>query len=130
MSAVLLPGTSYFLGKSDYAPARRLIDAGAVIALGTDLNPGSSYSESLLAVIQLACFLLRLTVDEALVAATSNAAHCLGLADDRGSVEVGKRADLLVHRVPSVPHLVYHYGINHVGDVIKNGQVVSSNATG
>jgi imidazolonepropionase len=122
--AVLLPGTLYFLGQRSYAPARRLIDAGAIVALGTDLNPGTSYTESMPAILQLACLMMRMTVDEALVAATVNAACSLGLGDEVGSLTPGKRADLVLHDVPNRFHLVYHYGINHVHTVIRQGKVV------
>jgi len=124
VAAVLLPGTMYFLGEGKYAPARRLIQAGAIVALGTDCNPGSSNTESLTTVIQLACFAMRMTVEEAVQAATINSAYALDLAHDRGSVEEGKLADLVVHAVPTVADLVYHYGVNHVSTVVKRGRVV------
>ncbi len=122
--AVLLPGTSFFLMKSQYAPARRLIEAGVPVALGTDCNPGSSHTESMPMIVLLAVLQLRLTVGEALTAATLNAACTLGLGEEIGSVEVGKRADLVLLDAPNVLHLVYHYGINPVAAVVKNGRVV------
>jgi imidazolonepropionase len=124
VTAVLLPGTSFFLMKHTYAPARRLIDAGVAVALATDCNPGSSHTESMPMVLVLAVFELGLSVEEALTAATLNAACSLNLGDEIGSVEPGKRADLLLLDAPNAFHLAYHYGINPVATVIKNGRVV------
>lgn len=124
VTAVLLPGTSFFLMKHNYAPARRLIEAGVPIALATDCNPGSSHTESMPMVLVLAVFELGLSVEEALTAATLNAACCLGLGDDLGSIEVGKRADLVLLDAPNALHLAYHYGINPVAAVVKAGRVV------
>jgi imidazolonepropionase len=121
VTAVLLPGTSFFLMKHKYAPARRLIEAGVPVALATDCNPGSSHTESMPMIFVLAVFELGLTIEEALTAATLNAACCLGLGDSHGSVEVGKQADLLVLDAPNLLHLAYHYGVNPVRDVIKRG---------
>ncbi len=121
--AVLLPGTSFFL-RSAYAPARRMIDAGCAVALATDLNPGSSPTESVPTILALATLAMGMTVEEALTAATLNAAAALGRAGDRGSIEVGKRADLVVLREPTHFHVVYHYGVNPVRHVISAGRVV------
>ncbi len=96
VTAVLLPGTSFFLMKTNYAPARRLIEAGVPVALGTDCNPGSSHTESMPMVMVLAVLQLGLTIEEALTAATLNAACSLGLGEEIGSIEVGKRADLVL----------------------------------
>lgn len=124
VTAVLLPGTSFFLMGHNYAPARRLIEAGVPVALATDCNPGSSNTESIPGVITLAVLELGLTTEEALTAATLNAACTLGLGEEIGSIEVGKRADLLVLEAPNLFHLAYHFGINPVGTVIKAGRVV------
>jgi imidazolonepropionase len=126
VTAVLLPGTSFFLMKHTYAPARGLIGAGVPVALASDCNPGSSYTESLPMVIVLAVFELRLSIEEALTAATLNAACCLGLGAEIGSIEEGKRADLLVLDAPNLLHLAYHYGVNPVATVVKAGRVVFS----
>lgn len=123
VTAVLLPGTSFFLMKRHYAPARRLIDAGVPVALATDCNPGSSYTESMPMVVTLAVFQLGLSIEESLVAATINAACCLGLGDRIGSIEPGKRADLVLLDAPNLLHLGYHYGVNPVRAVIKDGAV-------
>jgi imidazolonepropionase len=124
VTAVLLPGTSFFLMKHVWAPARRLVEAGVPVALATDCNPGSSFTESMPMVLVLAVFELRLSIEEALTAATLNAACCLGLGGEIGSVEEGKRADLVLLDAPNLLHLAYHYGINPVAAVVKNGRVV------
>jgi imidazolonepropionase len=121
--AVLLPGTSFFL-RSKYAPARRLIEAGCAVALATDCNPGSSPTESMPAILALACLEMGLSVEEAVAAATLNAAAAIDRAAQIGSVEEGKRADLVVLGAPSYHHLVYHYGVNPVRHVVKGGRVV------
>jgi imidazolonepropionase len=120
--AVLLPGTSFFLMKHRYAPARRLIEAGVPVALATDCNPGSSHTESMPMVLVLAVFELGLSVEESLTAATLNAACSLGLGREIGTVEAGKRADLVLLGLPNLLHLAYHYGINPVAAVIKAGR--------
>ncbi len=122
--AVLLPGTSFFLMKHRYAPGRDLIAAGVPVALATDCNPGSSNTESMPGVITLAVLEMGLTIEEALTAATLNAACSLGLGGEIGSIETGKKADLLILEAPNLFHLAYHFGINPVGTVVKNGVVV------
>ena len=124
VTAILLPGTSFFLLKHTYAPARRLIDAGVPVALATDCNPGSSHTESMPMVLVLAVFELGLTIEEALTGATLNAACSLGLGSEIGSIEPGKRADLVLLDSPNLLHLAYHYGINPVAAVVKGGRVV------
>lgn len=121
--AVLLPGTSFFL-RSRYAPARDMVAAGCAVALATDCNPGSSPTESMSAILALACLVLGLTIEEALCAATLNAAAAIGRAQQLGTLEVGKRADVVVLGAPTYHHLVYHYGVNPVRHVIKAGSVV------
>jgi imidazolonepropionase len=123
ITAVLLPGTSFFLMKHHYAPARRLVAAGVPIALATDCNPGSSHTESMPMVFVLAVFELGLSIEEALTAATLNAACCLDLGDEIGSIEPGKQADLVLLDAPNLLHLAYHYGINPVRAVVKGGIV-------
>lgn len=121
VTAILLPGTSFFLAKKVYAPARRLLAAGVPIALASDCNPGSSYTESLPTIGQLAVFELGLTIEEVLVGLTLNAAATLGLAGEIGSLEPGKRADVVVLDAPNLLHLAYHYGVNPVRSVVKGG---------
>jgi imidazolonepropionase len=122
--AVLLPGTSFFLMKQRYAPARALIEAGVPVALATDCNPGSSHTESMPMVVVLAVLQLGLTIEESLTAATLSSACSLGLGHEIGSIEAGKRADLVLLDAPNLLHLVYHYGINPVAAVVKGGRVV------
>jgi imidazolonepropionase len=121
--AVLLPGTSFFL-RSPWAPARTLIDAGCAVALATDCNPGSSPTESMPMILALATLGMGLGVAEAITASTLNAAAALGRADQIGSIEDGKSADLLVLDAPTHHHLVYHFGVNPVRHVVKGGRVV------
>jgi imidazolonepropionase len=122
--ATLLPATSFFLMSPRYAPARKLLDAGAIVALGTDCNPGSSMTESMPAVIQLATLQMKMTVEESLTAATLNSAASLRMADEIGSIEPGKRADLLLLDAPNYLHLVYHFGVNLVRKAMRDGQWV------
>ncbi|HWM90447.1 MAG TPA: imidazolonepropionase [Thermoanaerobaculia bacterium] len=124
VTAVLLPGTSFFLMKHKYAPARRMVEAGVPIALATDCNPGSCHTESMPAVFVLAVFELGLTIEESLTAATLNSACCLGLGSEIGSVEPGKRADFVLLDAPNLLHLAYHFGINPVAAVVKGGRMV------
>ncbi len=124
VTAVLLPGTSFFLMKHRWAPARRLVEAGVPVALATDCNPGSSNTESMPMVVTLAVFELGLSIEESLTAATLNAACCLGLGEEIGSIEPGKRADLVLLAEPDLPHLAYHFGVNPVAAVVKAGKVV------
>jgi imidazolonepropionase len=119
--ANLLPGTSFFLMSDRYAPARKLLDAGAIVSLSTDCNPGSSMTESMPMAIQLATLQMKMTVEESLTAATLNGAYSLRLAGSIGSIEVGKRADLVVLDAPNYLHLVYHFGVNLVRDVFRDG---------
>jgi imidazolonepropionase len=123
---VLLPGTSFFL-RSEYAPARRMVEAGCLLALATDCNPGSSPTESMPTVLTLACLEMGLTIEEAITAATLNAAAAINRAGQLGSIEVGKQADLIVLWGSSYHHLVYHYGVNPIRHVVKNGRVVVRN---
>ncbi|MEW6233401.1 MAG: imidazolonepropionase [Chloroflexota bacterium] len=123
--AVLLPGTTFGLGERHYADARALIAAGVPVALGSDLNPGTCYCESMQFIVALACRYLRLSPAEAIAAATINAAHAIGLGHLTGSLEVGKRADLILLDLPDYRHLAYRFGTNLVKAVFKNGSLVS-----
>lgn len=122
-TAVLLPGVSFFLMSEKKAPARRLIEAGATVALATDFNPGSSMTESMFFILQLAVFTLGMTVEEAIHASTANAACALLRHDQVGSLEVGKKMDLILCEAPNYAYLVHHLGINPVRHVIKNGKL-------
>ncbi|WP_034144321.1 imidazolonepropionase [Desulfosporosinus sp. BICA1-9] len=122
--AVLLPGTSFNLAKNSYARARAMVLAGVPVALATDSNPGSSPTESMPLILTLACLYLRLTPEEALMAATINSAHAIDRADQVGSLEVGKLGDVLILDIPNLNYLPYHFGSNPVEMVIKRGTVV------
>lgn len=124
--ATLLPGTSVFLRMNRFAPARALIEAGVAVAVGTDCNPGSSYTESLPAVAFFAALSMGMTVEETLTAITLNGAASVGEAERRGSLETGKAGDVVLIDGPSVEHLVYHYGVNPVTDVLAGGRWVIS----
>jgi len=121
---VLLPGVPFFLGQKNQAQARRMIEMGLPIALGTDFNPGSCPTVSMQMIIALGCLEMGLTPAEAVSAATINAAHALGLGRQVGSLETGKRADVIVLDIPSYRHLPYLFGVNHVDMVIKAGKIV------
>lgn len=122
--AVLLPGTAYFLHMQRYARARDMIAAGVPVALATDYNPGSCMTESLPLILNLACTQMRMLPAEAITAATINAAWAIGEEDCAGSLEVGKQADILILDAPTHEHLCYHFGVNLVETVVKNGKVV------
>jgi imidazolonepropionase len=121
--AGLLPGAAFFL-MMEYPPARKIIDGNVPVMLATDFNPGSSHCESMPMNIALACLNMKMTVAEAIVAATLNAAASLKMADTIGSLEVGKQADIIILNAPSHFHLVYHWGVNQVIGVIKNGDIL------
>lgn len=118
--AVLLPGTTFFLGLPRYAPARRLIDAGVPVALATDYNPGSCFTESLQVIGTIAATQLKMTAAEILTACTVNAAHALGLAD-RGRIAKGLFADVVVWEAEDPRMLTYHFGVNQAAVVVKQG---------
>jgi imidazolonepropionase len=120
--AVLLPATTWFLMKSNGAPARTLIERGIPVAIGTDFNPGTSPTASLPLAMTLACLTLRLTPAEALTAATVNAAHALGIGDVVGSLEPDKQADLVVWRVPRADQIPYWPAADLVRTVVKRGR--------
>ena len=122
---VMIPGTSFFLNL-DYAPARRIIDAGLPVALGTDFNAGSCMTESMPMSMSLAVIKMKMTPEEALNAATVNAAATLGKLDDLGSLEVGKRADLLILDSPDWRDTIYRFGVRMVRVVVKDGMAVNT----
>jgi imidazolonepropionase len=108
--ATLLPGTMLFLGKPKQAPARRLVEAGVAVALATDFNPGTSPTTNFPLILTLAVSQLRLSVGEAIVAATVNGAAALGLADGVGQIAPGFSADLALFDAEDVRELPYWYG--------------------
>jgi imidazolonepropionase len=122
--ATLLPGCDFHLGLDRYAPARELIDAGAIVALATDFNPGTSPTLNMAMILSLACSLLRMTPAEAIAAATINAAYSLGREKRIGSIEVGKQADLAVFEVADYREIPYYFGVNTCWMTMKRGEIV------
>lgn len=118
--ATLLPMTAFSLGEP-YAPGRKMIDEGCAVALATDFNPGSCFSFSIPLLFSLACIQMKLTPEEALTALTINGAAALGRANKIGSIDVGKKADMILLEFPSYKFLPYHVGMNCVDTVIKDG---------
>jgi len=124
--ATLLPLTAFAL-KEPFAPARKFIDAGAAVALATDLNPGSCFSGSIPLTIALACIYMKMSVEETITALTLNGAAALGLADTTGSVEAGKTGDVVILHFDNYRMLPYYVGMNCVETVISRGRVVVNN---
>ena len=121
--ATLLPGTPFCLMLKEYAPARKMIEMGIPVALATDFNP-NCWTESMQMIIALACYQMKMSPAEAFSAATINAACAIGRQGEIGSLEVGKKADIIVFDVPNHNFLPYQFGVNLVLKVIKNGNVV------
>ncbi|UZJ78112.1 imidazolonepropionase [Fictibacillus sp. KU28468] len=120
--AVLLPGTTFYLGKDSYAPARSIIEAGGAVALSTDFNPGSSPTENLQFIMNLAALRLKMKPEEIWNAVTVNAAYAIGRGCEAGAIETGRWADLVLWDAPNYHYLPYHYGVNHVNTVWKKGK--------
>lgn len=124
--ATLLPLTAFAL-REPYAPARRLIDGGAAVALATDLNPGSCFSGSIPLTIALACIYMNMSIEETITALTLNGAAALDMADTIGSVEAGKSADMIILDYDNYRMLPYYVGMNCVNTVIRKGEIVVRN---
>jgi imidazolonepropionase len=122
--ATLLPGTATFLALGRYAPARAMLSAGLTVALATDFNPGTCMTESMPLMMTLACTQMKMSPEEALLAATMGGAAALGRADRIGSLRPGKQADVLILDCPNHVHVPYHFGVNPVRTVVKRGRVV------
>jgi imidazolonepropionase len=122
--ATVLPGCDFHLGLKKYAPARSLIEAGAIVALATDYNPGTSPTLSMSMVLSLACTQLRMMPAEAIAAATINAAYSLRRAEQIGSLEVGKQADVAVFDVDDYREIPYYFGVSKCWMTLKKGQPV------
>jgi imidazolonepropionase len=121
--AVALPCTPFGLAEPHYTPAHAILEAGGLLALATDLNPGTAWCENMQFVLALACRYMRLTPAQAIAAATINAAAAISRADQIGSIEPGKQADLLLLNVSDYRHLGYRFGANLVQTVIKKGHI-------
>jgi imidazolonepropionase len=124
VSGVLLPAATFFLGMEARPPGRRLVEAGVPVVVATDFNPGTCPMESMGVALAFSSLYGQLAVDEAIVGATLNAACSLGRGAETGSLETGRRADLVVHAVPNRYHLVYRFGLPRVDTVIAGGRVV------
>lgn len=124
--ANILPGTSFYL-KKEYAPVRKMIEHGVQIALSTDYNPGSCPTENLQLIMQIAALYLNMSPIEVLKAVTINGAKSIEKADKVGSIEVGKKADLVIFNSKSLEYILYHFGVNHTKTVIKDGEIVYNN---
>ncbi len=122
--ATLLPGCDFHLGWKHYAPARKLIEAGAVVALATDYNPGTSPTVSMPMVLSLACTQLRMTPAEAIAAATINAAYALRRQKTAGSLETGKQADLAVFEAEDYREIPYYFGMQRCWMTVKSGKII------
>ena len=122
--STLLPGTTFFLGKSTYAPARELINSGMTLSLATDFNPGSCHIQSMPFIMTLACMHLGMTVEESFQAATFHGAKALELEEKIGSIEVGKSADLIIWGISSLLDIPYYVSNHPIRYVMKNGKIV------
>ena len=122
--STLLPGTTFFLGKSTYAPARELINSGMTLSLATDFNPGSCHIQSMPFIMTLACMHLGMTVEESFQAATYYGAKALELEEKIGSIEVGKSADLIIWGISSLLDIPYYVSNHPIRYVMKNGEIV------
>jgi len=122
--ATLLPGCDFHLGWKKYAPARKLIDAGAIVGLATDYNPGTCPTVSMPIILSLACTQLRMTPAEAIAAATINAAFALRRDNRIGSLEAGKQADLAVFAVEDFREIPYYFGMNRCWMTMKRGEII------
>ena len=124
VAAVLLPGASFFLSMKKLPPVREMIQRGLAVSLATDLNPGSSMTESLPLMMTMGCTLLKMMPAEVIRATTIHAARSMGRESAIGSLDVEKEADVLVLDVPNFRYLPYHFGVDHVEIVIKKGRIV------
>jgi imidazolonepropionase len=125
--AVLLPGASFFLSMKKVPPVREMIEKGVRISIATDLNPGSSMTESLTLMMTMGCTMFKMTPKEVIQATTLHAAKSMGREKEIGSLEVGKQGDVLLLNIPNYRYLPYHFGVDHVEWVIKKGKVVYKN---
>ena len=122
--ATLLPGTTFFLNKSSYAPARKLIDSGVIVALATDFNPGSCHIQSMPFIITLAVMNMSMSIEEAFLGATINGAKALGLDSEIGTIEIGKKADIILWGISNLFEIPYYVTDHPIRAVIKNGEIV------
>ena len=124
--AVALPCTPFGLAEADYTPAQAILEASGILAIATDLNPGTAWCENMQFAIALACRYMGLTPAQAIAAATINAAAAISRSERVGSLEVGKQADLILLDVPDYRHLGYRFGTNLVSLVVKKGVILNT----
>ena len=124
--AVILPGTTFYLGKEQYADARGMIDNNGAIAIATDFNPGSCVTNNLQLVMSIASLKLKLTSNEIWNAVTVNAAKAID--SEAGTINKGDRANIVLWDAPNYEYILYHFGINHADKVIKDGRIIFDNA--
>ncbi|WP_345893244.1 imidazolonepropionase [Fredinandcohnia quinoae] len=122
--AVLLPGTTFYLGKDSFARARKMIDEGVAVALATDFNPGSCVTENIQLIMSLAALKLKMTAEEIWNAVTVNAAFAIGKQDEAGILEIGRLANFVIWEVPNYLYLPYHFGVNHANSVYHSGSKI------
>lgn len=125
--ANLLPATSFNLQVEEFARARYMLDQGVAVALSTDYNPGSSPCENMQLVMSFASIVMKLTPEEVITGSTINGAACLGIEDKVGSLVKGKQADIAIFDSENLEYVIYHFGINHIDKVIKDGKIIFSN---
>lgn len=125
--ANLLPGTSFNLGMGKFANARKMIEMSVPVALSTDYNPGSCPTENIQLIMTLASLRMKMTPQEVITAVTINAASSIERQNEIGSLVEGKKADIAIFNAPNLSYIIYHFGINHIDKVIKNGKVVVDN---
>ena len=123
--ATLLPGTTFFLGSTNYAPVKKLMEAGVEIALATDYNPGSCHIQSMPFIISLACIYMGMSVEDALISATFNSAKTLNLEKEIGSIEVGKKADIIIWDLEKLIEIPYNVTDVPIIKVMKDGKFIS-----
>jgi len=124
VTAVLLPGASFFLSMQIYPPAREMIEKGLAVSLATDLNPGSSMTESLSLMMTMGCTQFKMMPKEVIQATTIHAARSMARENEIGSLDIGKKADVLVLDIPNYRYLPYHFGVDHIEYVVKKGRIV------
>jgi imidazolonepropionase len=124
VTAVLLPGASFFLSMQRYPPAREMIEKGLAVSLATDLNPGSSMTESLSLMMTMGCTQFKMIPKEVIQATTIHAARSMARENEIGSLDIGKKADVLVLDIPNYRYLPYHFGVDHIEYVVKKGRIV------
>ncbi|WP_218780386.1 imidazolonepropionase [Bacillus sp. EAC] len=124
--AVILPGTTFYLNKPEFAPARNMIDSNAAVSLATDFNPGSCPTENLQLIMTIAMLKLKMTPEEIWNAVTINSSYAINRGEQAGKLKVGRQADVVVWNVPNYTYVPYHFGVNHVESVYKKGKLVVS----